>query len=188
MGNSGSEDAYAGQVANLVAIRLIDEVLNATHFATASGNSPMTTLHTVNRMEEGDVRRTSSQDCKDAEQQRLPLDAYTGQYCNKGYRCMMVEIRKGALFINATNRSEAFTLTFEHVCNQTSYVAHYTDYWEGGDEEIEAKFELSNMEAERMGIMLEDELVDYIWLQRVPFFTDQQLYLSKGAIATSAVR
>lgn len=175
-GNSGSEDAYATELANFVAIALIERALDRTKTLPDINGLPSVQIqHKTSGALETKTQKESSRrlNSEQAGRQGIPWSAYTGDYCNRGYRCMTVDVIDNELFVDATDRSEAFTLTFEHVCNGTIYEAHYTDYWEGGDEEIAAEFKFSDGEASQMGIMLEDELSDYIWFSRVPSLKNQ---------------
>ncbi|KAJ4327426.1 hypothetical protein N0V84_002198 [Fusarium piperis] len=98
--------------------------------------------------------------------QTRPLDQYTGYYWNTGYHGMKVEIKDDALFINATDRSMAFTLIFKHERDQTKYTAHLSDFWEGGDDLIPAEFVFDRDTAVKMGLDLEPLIGDKIWFER----------------------
>ncbi|RMZ16996.1 hypothetical protein D0862_00976 [Hortaea werneckii] len=102
----------------------------------------------------------------DAQPQTLPLDSYTGTYNNAGYHDLTVEIRDDGLFIDATDRSMGFTLTFDHVCENSKYVAHLSDFQTGGDDPFAAEFKLENGRAVSMGLHLESDLTQYIWFDR----------------------
>ena len=102
-----------------------------------------------------------------AEPQRTTLDAYTGDYWNPGYHTLIVEIRNGGLSIDATDRSMGFTLTFEHISNQTEYIAHLSDMYEGGDEPVEASFVFECDRATKLGLRLEWQSEEMIWFERV---------------------
>jgi hypothetical protein len=99
--------------------------------------------------------------------QETPLDAYIGQYSHPGYHTLTVEIKDGKLFIDATDRSMGFTLTFEHVGEQTKYIAHLEDFLEGGDDPVEAQFIFADDVAIKMGLQLEMSLKEMIWFERV---------------------
>jgi hypothetical protein len=71
------------------------------------------------------------------------------------------------LFVDASDRSEAFTIRFEHVCNERKFLAHMSDTWEKDDDVVPAEFEISGHKAVRMGIQLEEELEQYIWFDKV---------------------
>ncbi|EQL00521.1 beta-lactamase family protein [Ophiocordyceps sinensis CO18] len=102
--------------------------------------------------------------------QSNPLGAYTGTYRNKGYHSLTVQISNGSLFVDAGDRSFPFTLTLEHLCNQTKYVAHmrFTDSpGTGVEDDIMAEFTLRNNAAARMGLELESDLPGLIWFDKV---------------------
>lgn len=101
-----------------------------------------------------------------AQPQTRPLSQYTGYYWNAGYHGMKVEIKDDALFIDATDRSMGFTLVFEHQQDQTKYIAHLSDFWEGGDDLIPAEFVFDGDRAVKMGLDLEPLIGDKIWFER----------------------
>lgn len=113
-----------------------------------------------------DVRQGICPGITDVLPQELPLSVYTGQYWNPGYRSILVEEDNGSLIVNAQDRSLRFKLTFNHVCNQTKYVAvlHL-----GQDLDIitEAEFILAGGTATKVGIHMEERLDDKIWFERV---------------------
>lgn len=98
--------------------------------------------------------------------QETPLDAYTGRYWNAGYRNMTVENKDDQLFINATDRSMGFTMTFEHVKDQTEYIGHLKDDVELTDEPVDAEFVFEDGKAVKMGLDLEPAIKEMIWFTR----------------------
>lgn len=101
------------------------------------------------------------------ERQKMPLSTYTGEYWNAGYHTLIVKIKNEKLFADATDRSMGFTLVFDHVCEQTKYIAHLIDLFEGGDEPLKAEFRLVDGKAVKMGLHFEPELKELIWFDRV---------------------
>lgn len=99
--------------------------------------------------------------------QEVPLNAYIGEYWNPGYHTLRVQIKDEKLFIDATDRSMGFTLTFDHVCEQTKYLVHLSDFLEGGDNPLKGEFKLEDNKAVKMGLYFEDELKDYIWFDKI---------------------
>jgi len=99
----------------------------------------------------------------------ISLDGYVGEYHHPGYHTLKVEIRGGKLFIDASDRSMAFTMTFEPVsADGTRFTAHWSDWFEGGDEPDDAEFVLGEVgKAARMGLVLEPQMRDKIWFERV---------------------
>ncbi|KAI1374321.1 beta-lactamase family protein [Hypoxylon crocopeplum] len=91
------------------------------------------------------------------------LSMYTGRYRNPGYHSLTVQVKSDKLFVDATDRSTGFTLTFEHVSDQTKYIAHLCDELEEGDEPIRAEFVFENGRAVSMGLELEEVLKELIW-------------------------
>lgn len=98
--------------------------------------------------------------------QETPLDAYVGRYWNAGYHTMTVQIKDNQLFIDATDRSMGFTMTFEHVKDQTEYIAHLKDDIELTDDPIDAEFVFEGGKAVDMGLDLEPAIKEMIWFRR----------------------
>ena len=103
---------------------------------------------------------------KSAPPQETPLGAYTGRYWNTGYRNVTVESKDDQLFINATDRSMGFTMTFEHVKDQTEYIGHLKDVIELTDEPVDAEFVFEDGKAVKMGLDLEPAIKEKIWFTR----------------------
>lgn len=121
----------------------------------------------VKRMDEA-VRASFTPDSDESsENQTLPLDAYVGVYKNKGFHNLTVQIKERKLFIDASDRSFGFTMTLDHVCDQRKYVAHRSDFFEGGDTPIRAEFILENGRPVRLGLELEEELEELIWFDKI---------------------
>ncbi|KAF4979799.1 hypothetical protein FZEAL_4059 [Fusarium zealandicum] len=93
----------------------------------------------------------------------MPLNAYIGSYWNPGYHGMEVEIKNNSLFIDATDRSPRLTLTFERESDQTKYIAHLSDYWEGGDDSLAAEFVFRGDRVVKMGLDREPIIGGTIW-------------------------
>lgn len=111
--------------------------------------------------------RTRGSRVKTSQPQETPLNAYIGKYWHPGYHALTVEIKGDKLFIDATDRSMGFTLTFDHVCEQTKYTAHLSDFLEGGDDPVQAEFRFEDGKAVKMGLHLEIALKEMIWFERV---------------------
>ncbi|KAK3721515.1 hypothetical protein LTR37_003071 [Vermiconidia calcicola] len=113
------------------------------------------------------LRKKLCPDMSGRQTQEVPLSTYTGQYWNEGYHGMRVETKDDCLFIDASDRSMGFTLEFEHVCDQRKYIAHMSDYLEGGDQEHAAEFKFEGELVIEMGIKLEDGLDHMIWFKKM---------------------
>jgi hypothetical protein len=97
----------------------------------------------------------------------IPLTAYVGKYWHPGYHSMNLQIQDGKLFIDATDRSMGFTLTFEHSSDPTRWTAYLCDMFEGGEDPVRAKFVLEDGRATKMGLDLEPVLKEFIWFDVV---------------------
>lgn len=102
-----------------------------------------------------------------AQAQVTPLNAYTGRYWHPGYHTIVVEVKDEKLFVDATDRSLEFTLHFDHVSDQTKYIAHmYDPYYEDWVFHLKAEFEFEEDRAVRLGLDFEESLKELIWFER----------------------
>ncbi|KAJ9356306.1 hypothetical protein DTO280E4_6132 [Paecilomyces variotii] len=85
----------------------------------------------------------------------------------RGNRVFTVQVKDDKLFIDATDRSMGFTLTLEHICDQTKYIAHMSDFLEGGYDPLIAEFKLEGDKASKLGVDLESDIEELIWFTRV---------------------
>lgn len=98
--------------------------------------------------------------------QETPLTAYVGEYWNAGYHTLKVEVKDSQLFVDATDRSMGFNMTFEHVKDQTEYTAHLIDDIDGSDDPIDAEFAFNDDRAMKLGLDLEPAIKELIWFER----------------------
>ncbi|KAG8408243.1 hypothetical protein J3459_018054 [Metarhizium acridum] len=106
-------------------------------------------------------------DIKECQSHERPLEAYTGYYWHAGYRGINVQVQDDQLFIDANDRSFAFTLTFKHVCEQTKFVAYLCCPTEGLNDPIRAEFRFGDDgSATHIGVQLDEDLDDLIWFQK----------------------
>ncbi|KAM4065674.1 beta-lactamase [Hirsutella rhossiliensis] len=96
-----------------------------------------------------------------------PLSDYTGKYRNTGYRTIEIGDKDGELYVDATDRSMGYTMTFNHVCDQTKFIAYMSEKFVKGDSPVKAEFVFDGERAVKVGICLEESLKDYIWFERV---------------------
>lgn len=94
-------------------------------------------------------------------------DAYTGVYENAGYGKIVVDIENGRLHIDGSERSEPFTTFFEHVCEDTKFVA--TEYNDEGEAfHLKSEFRISPTgEVTAVGISFCQDMGDeLIWFEK----------------------
>lgn len=168
---------WAGEVGTRLCLELITELLQTPPLSDFPNWSTASKL--LREQGEEEARELREELCPNIdvdwpEPQKIALNEYVGRYYDPGYHGMNVEVVDGQLFINATGRSEGFTITFEHICDQTRYVAHFTDYFDGDTMEIAAEFYISSGQIVTMGLQLEDELDHPIWFdkQNSELYTD----------------
>ncbi|KAJ5619711.1 hypothetical protein N7510_003695 [Penicillium lagena] len=172
----GNSDA-AGEIALILMRELIDEVLKVPHSERPDWTKIESDLYPENNDNNIDdkiakLRQKMCPGIQESEPQKMPLCNYTGEYWNPGYHGMTVQIKDDKLFINAADRSFGFTVRFDHVCQQSKYIAHLSGVLDGGDEPLKAEFIFNNNRVVRMGLYLEDELEDLIWFDKVEEHSD----------------
>ncbi|KAK2612752.1 hypothetical protein QQS21_001203 [Conoideocrella luteorostrata] len=106
-------------------------------------------------------------DIKECESHEHPLEVYTGDYWHAGYRGIKVQTKDDQLFIDANDRSFAFTLTFKHVSEQKHFVAYLCCPTEGMNDPIRAEFRFGDDgSVSHMGVQLDEDLDDLIWFDK----------------------
>jgi hypothetical protein len=153
----------AGVAAQVLVQELIDEVLGVPKAERLDWNKIESAKESEDEDEEGKLREKICPGLKEPQPQTLPLSVYTGEYWNLGYHSIVVQVKDDKLFIDATDRSMGFTLTFDHVCEQTAYIAHLSDFLEGGDTTIRAEFEINKGRAVKLGLQFELDMEGLIW-------------------------
>ncbi|CAI7627395.1 unnamed protein product [Penicillium viridicatum] len=98
--------------------------------------------------------------------QGMSLEAYVGSYWNAGYHNLTVLIKDGRLFIDATDRSMGFTMTFDDFKNQTECIAYLKDSLELTDSPVNANFVFGAGKALVMALDLEPAIKEMIWFRR----------------------
>lgn len=168
LGNS----AGAGAAATVIIRALMDEILGVdveerpSYSKKGSEKKKAKDLPMNTKVQLQTSRPEKKRDEDSRPAQTIPLEAYVGDYWNPGYRNMTVQIKDGQLFVDATDRSMGFTLTFHHVKGQTEYTAILTDDVELTDEPVDAEFVFKDGRAIKMGLDLEAAIKELIWFER----------------------
>lgn len=102
-----------------------------------------------------------------------PLEAYAGTYEHPGYHQLVLEIKDGALVVDASERSFGFTGVFHHVAQQTLFTLRIAESAEWGGQDmtaVKAAFEMADGKAVRLGAALDPDLEEIkgemIWFTR----------------------
>ncbi|KAK4579821.1 hypothetical protein LTR86_000022 [Recurvomyces mirabilis] len=168
VGNSGD----ANDIAAIVSRELMDQVLKVPQDERSDWN--LRFRDDLERETEEEKQRVENlkeemRSAGDGElEQKTPLSTYIGRYWNEGYKAMEVEIKDDQLFIDASDRSMGFFLTFEHICDDAKYVVHLSDFVEGGDDQMAAEFVFEGPTILKFGLSLEEDLDEMIWFDKVP--------------------
>lgn len=170
-----ANSAAAGRIIEILCRELIDDALGLPEAERHDwcGSIALKTAEDGDRAAENRKSRVLDQLrsslCSDGVTASLTTDlaAFTGRYWHAGYRGLTVKADDTGkeLVIDATDRSQGFTATLEHVCQQTNFIAHLCDFLDGGETPIRAEFVVEGGKAQRFGLALEDEL-DMIWFDR----------------------
>lgn len=160
-----------GAVATALIRELIDEVLGVP--ASERPRPQMPNQKKANAKKQQQIPARPKQDSEEKKKrtpknpQERPLEDYAGVYSNVGYHTVTIEIKDDELYVDATDRGMGFTLTFEHVRDQTEYKAHLSDALEAGDDVLDAEFVIQDGKVVRMGVDLEPAIRDLIWFEKV---------------------
>jgi len=97
----------------------------------------------------------------------LPLDQYVGRYSNAGYHNLSLQVKDGYLFVDCSDRSFPFRLTFLNDKGQR-FVAELYDVLDGEVfREVKAFFEVEGGRVKSLGISIVEELPDdMVWFFR----------------------
>lgn len=147
-------------------VRLNDEPQTQTLQSDQYRNKGKDSQHKKTQEQKKQGKKPASHKQTPPPPQETPLEAYVGRFWNAGYRAMTVTIKNNHLFIDATDRSNGFTMTFEHVKDQTDYIAQARDVIELEDEPVDAKFVFEEGKAIKMGLDLEPAIKQMIWFER----------------------
>lgn len=164
----------AAEVVDILTRRLINDVL---HVESESESEPdsMSASESGSEAEsddkgmslEDEMRKELCPGIEGTQPQTRPLSDYTGKYHNAGYRTIEIAEKDGELYIDATDRSMGYTLTFKHVGEQTKYLAYLSEKYVKGKSPMKAEFVLDDKRAIKVGICLDESFKDYIWFERV---------------------
>ena len=160
LGNADS----AGDLGDIIAHELVDDVLGVPEEQKVDWIAWQCKLYDDDKeKDEEDKLQDDGSKLEDVD-----LSLYTGRYWNAGYHGMEVEIKDDKLFVDATDRTMGFTLTFEPR-EQGKFITIMSNYFEPGvdNQDLEAEFKLEDDKVNQMGIKLEKALVGLIWFDKV---------------------
>ncbi|KAG8417583.1 hypothetical protein J3458_005077 [Metarhizium acridum] len=167
----GNSDT-ACSVAEILMQEFLDELLGVAHDQRVNWDevvhesSPEKKMGSEEKVFE-EERQKLCPGIKDSEPQSMPLDTYTGEYRNPGWGSLFMQIKDDRLFIDCSDRSYVFTLTFHHVCEQKKYIVLYKEVSQGPNLPMRAEFRFDNNVPVQLGIAFDEDLDDYIWFDRV---------------------
>lgn len=163
-------------ILNPVAVELLKDVLNITGIEIDQGSKWKKDAETAAKVKKDDLQRRLCPNSNNFHDQGIVLSAYTGRYCNKGYHCIVIETGSDPeietsteqhLYVNATDRSNAFTATFQYASSERIFLARVVDYFDGESLFVPAEFQLEHGRAVKVGAPLDGELDEYIWFDLV---------------------
>ena len=161
----GNSDG-ANRVAEIIAWHLVDELLDVPAEQRFD-------WHAEFEKEEREYRAERDRDPFPERKEpplpmSLPLEQHTGTFHNAGYKNFVVEVKDGRLFVDATDRSFGFLVTFDHVSAEyfVANVEDEVDHHETFKAKAEFKVDASGV-VNQLGIALEeDEANLMIWFTR----------------------
>lgn len=158
----------AGNVAGIISRELIDEALGVPKDERVDWDAYF--VEAKKKYEEGkeSVAKLFCPELGELQPLQTPLGQYVGTYWNLGYREMVVEIREGKLFIDASDRSMGFYVTLEHVCDENKFIGHLEDRDDGTEEDVPVQFKCENGRIVCLGMKDEQTFDEYVWYDRKP--------------------
>ena len=161
----------ADRIAEALAMDLVDEVLGVPVSERIDWEArQIKKMSEAAASDEQDLKKLREENLEGAEWKQcapsLPLGKYAGIWSNIGYHKMVVEVKHGQLFIDASDRTMAFTCKFEHIRDDRMFICSM-DHGECF-EYVKVEFEMDQENnVTRMGIGLCEEILpELIWFDR----------------------
>lgn len=156
----------AGTVGEIISKEMVDEVLGVPEEERTDWDAWYRKGQTEYEESKGSMLKKLCPDLEVIKPLKRDLDDYVGTYWNAGYHEMVVEVKDGKLFIDASDRSEGFFLTLEHACDQTTFIGHMVDYYDGSEDELAVQFRFEGGKVVSLGIKDEGTYNEYVWYER----------------------
>lgn len=157
----------AGTVADVISKELIDEVLDVPRKGRTDWEKRAVEAERKFEEEKESVQEQLCPGLKELRPLEREMEDYVGRYWNVGYHEMAVEIREGKLFVDASDRSMGFYLRLEHVCDQTKFIGHLEDCYDGTKEEVPVQFKIEYGKVVSFGMKDEATYDEYVWYERM---------------------
>lgn len=158
----------AAEVVDILTKKLINHVLNVEPEPESESDSESGSESEGESLSpEDEMRQELCPGIKETQPRTRPLGDYMGKYRNAGYRTIEIGEKDGELYVDATDRSMGYTMTFKHVHDQTKFIAYMSEKFVKGDSPTKAEFVFKDDKAVKVGICLDESLKDYIWFERV---------------------
>lgn len=97
----------------------------------------------------------------------VAVEGLVGRYFNKGYKEIRLEMRKGKVVADCSDRCFPFVMTFEHLSGN-KFVADTHEVWDAFDLKRKAEVKVSGEgKVVAVGIEFEDDMEDLVWFERI---------------------
>lgn len=97
----------------------------------------------------------------------VAIEGLVGRYFNKGYKEIRLEMRKGKVVADCSDRCFPFVMTFEHLSGN-KFVADTHEVWDAFDLKRKAEVRVNEEgKVVAVGIEFEDDMEDFIWFEKI---------------------
>lgn len=104
---------------------------------------------------------------EDPEPFGVAIEGLVGRYFNKGYKEIRLEMRKGKVVADCSDRCFPFVMTFEHLSGN-KFVADTHEVWDAFDLKRKAEVKVNGEgKVSAVGIDFVDDMEDLIWFERI---------------------
>lgn len=160
----------AGSIANILSMEIIDHVLGVVAPDRVDWSQREDDKAKKAEDEVETPEKLREEICPEGGQPlKLALELYTGTYENVGYHQLTIDVQNGQLHVNGLARSEPIEIFFEHVCENTKFIATIVE--DAPDlTYMKCEFRISDTdEVEAVGIAFCEENEDdpLIWFKKM---------------------
>lgn len=104
---------------------------------------------------------------EDPEPFGVAVEGLVGRYFNKGYKEIRLEMRKGKVVADCSDRCFPFVMTFEHLSGN-KFVADTHEVWDAFDFKRKAEVKVNGEgKVVAVGVDFEEDMEDLIWFERI---------------------
>lgn len=97
----------------------------------------------------------------------VAIEGLVGRYFNKGYKEIRLEMKKGKVVADCSDRCFPFVMTFEHL-SANKFVADTHEVWDAYDLKRKAEVRVNEEgKVVAVGIEFVDDMEDFVWFEKI---------------------